>query len=65
VAATIRPGTAALFLLVRRATADKVLDGLRGVGGTVMRTSLDHTKEAALQSALASVQATVPPASSL
>jgi hypothetical protein len=28
--------------------------------GTVMKTSLDHTKEAALQAALAGVQAAVP-----
>jgi uncharacterized membrane protein len=62
VAAAIQPGTAALFLLVRKVTADKVLEGLRGEGGTVMRTSLDHTKEAALQAALAGVQATVPAA---
>jgi uncharacterized membrane protein len=59
VAAAIQPGTAALFLLIRKLTADKVLEGLRGEGGTVMRTSLDHTKEAALQAALADVQATV------
>src|SRR5246127_3078054 len=62
VAASIQPGTAALFLLVRQVTADKGLGGLRGEGGTVMRTSLDHTKEAALQAALAGVQAAVPAA---
>ena len=62
VATAIQPGTAALFLLIRRVTADKVLEGLRGEGGTVMRTSLDHTKEAALQAALAGVQATMPTA---
>ena len=33
VAAAILPGTAALFLLVRKVTADKVLEGLRGEGG--------------------------------
>ncbi len=59
-AATVQPGTAALFALVRKFTADKVLDGLRGDGGTVLKTSLDHTKEAALQVALASVQAVIP-----
>jgi len=62
VAATIQPGTAALFLLIRKVTVDKVLEGLRGEGGTVLRTSLDHTKEAALQEALVRVQATVQPA---
>jgi uncharacterized membrane protein len=58
-AAAIQPGTAALFVLVRKVTADKVLEGLRGEGGTVMKTSLDHTKEATLQAALAGVQAAV------
>jgi uncharacterized membrane protein len=57
-AAAIEPGSAALFLLVRKATEDKVLDRLSGEGGKVMHTSLDHTKEAAL----AGVQAAVPAA---
>ena len=59
-AAAIQPGTAALFLLVRKVTADKVLERLKGEGGTVMKTSLDHTKEAALQAALAEAKAAVP-----
>jgi uncharacterized membrane protein len=63
-AAAIQPETAALFLLVRKVTADKVLEGLKGEGGTVMKTSLDHTKEAALQAALAGVQAAMPASSS-
>ncbi len=54
------PGTAALLALVRKFTTDRVLDGLRGDGGTVLKTSLDHTKEAALQVALAGVQAVIP-----
>jgi uncharacterized membrane protein len=46
-------------------TADKVLEGLKGEGGTaVLKTSLDHTKEAALQAALAGVRAAVPAAAS-
>src|SRR5467141_4705684 len=40
-AAAIQPGTAALFVLVRKVTADKVLEGLKGEGGTVLKTSLD------------------------
>jgi uncharacterized membrane protein len=59
-AAAIQPGTAALFVLVRKITAGKVLEGLKGEGGTVLKTSLDHTKEAALQAALAGVQAALP-----
>src|SRR5580692_5859008 len=62
-AAAIEPGTAALFVLVRKVTADKVLEGLKGEGGKVMKTSLDHTKEAALQAALAGVRAALPAAS--
>jgi len=61
-ASAIQPGTAALFVLVRKVTADKVLERLRGEGGTIMRTSLDHPKEAALQAALAEARAAIPTA---
>ena len=44
---------AALFLLIREMTTDKVLAALHGAGGTVMRSSFDETKEEALQAALA------------
>jgi uncharacterized membrane protein len=52
-AGALQPGTAGLFLLVKKMTTDKVLADLKGVGGTVMRTSFDETKEAALREALA------------
>jgi uncharacterized membrane protein len=52
-AKALQPGTAGLFLLVRKMTTDKVLTDLKGVGGTVMSTSFDETKEAALRDALA------------
>jgi uncharacterized membrane protein len=52
-AGALQPGTAGLFLLIRKMTTDKVLADLRGTGGTVMRTSFDETKEAALRDALA------------
>ena len=58
-AQSLQSGNAALFLLIRKITADKVLADLKGVGGTVMRTSFDHTKEEALRAALAGA---VPPA---
>ena len=54
----LQPGTAGLFLLVRKMTTDKVLANLKGVGGTVMRTSFDETKENALREALAGHAAT-------
>ncbi len=56
-AEVLQPGTAALFLLIRKMTADKVIEDLKGVGGTLLRTSLDHTKEAALRAALAGAAA--------
>ena len=63
VAQTLQSGNAALFLLVRKLTTDKVLEDLKGVGGTVLRTSFDHTKEEALRAALAGLaQAVAPPA---
>jgi uncharacterized membrane protein len=56
VAATLQSGDAALFLLIRKMTADKVLGDLKGVGGKVLRTSFDQTREDALRAALAGVQ---------
>ncbi len=55
--ATIEPGSSALFVLVRRATPDKVLPELRPFGGTVLRTSLPNEQEARLRQALQEVQA--------
>jgi uncharacterized membrane protein len=52
-AGTLQPGTAGLFLLIRKMTADKVLADLKGSGGTLIRTSFDETKEAAIREALA------------
>ena len=48
----LKPGTAGLFLLIRKMTADKVLEDLKGMGGTVIKTSFDHAKEEALKAAL-------------
>ena len=59
VAASIQAGNAALFLLIRKVTADKVLADLKGVGGKVLRTSFDHTKEEALRAALAAAAPSV------
>ena len=45
------PGTSALFVLIRKATADKVLDGLKDFAGKgkVFQTSLSADDEAALR----------------
>ena len=53
---TLQSGNAALFLLIRKMTTDKVAAALQGTGGTVLRSSFDETKEEALQAALAGVQ---------
>lgn len=50
----VGPGKAVLFVLIKKMTDDKVMDALRGSGGTILQTSLDHTKEAALSIAMAS-----------
>jgi len=51
-ASTMASGSSALFVLVRKSTPDKVLEELKGSGGKVLKTSLSHEDEAALQSAL-------------
>jgi uncharacterized membrane protein len=56
-ARTLQSGNAALFLLIRKMTTEKVLAALRGAGGTVLRSSFDETKEEALQAALAGARA--------
>lgn len=58
----LQPGSAALFVLIRKMTADKLLDELQGVGGKVLRTSLDHSKERQLRDALAGALAAEPAA---
>jgi uncharacterized membrane protein len=53
-AQSLQSGNAALFLLIRKMTTDKVLAALHGEGGTVVRTSFDESREQALRAALAS-----------
>ena len=60
-AQSLQSGNAALFLLVRKMTTDKVLAALQGEGGTVIRTSFDESKEDALRAALAGVTPTAAP----
>jgi uncharacterized membrane protein len=50
--ATLKPGSSALFVLVQKATPDKVLEELGGTGGKVLKSSLSHDDEAKLQTAL-------------
>ena len=54
-AAALTPGHAALCVLVRKVTADKVLPAMAEFGGTVLHTSLSAEQEAKLQDALKAV----------
>ncbi len=61
-ATEIQPGNAALFVLVKNMTADKVLREIQDAGGVVLKTSLDDAKEKALRDALAASAAAKPTA---
>jgi uncharacterized membrane protein len=52
VGSTIEPSTSAIFVLVRRATPDKVLADLSRFEGKVLKTSLSNEDEAKLQAIL-------------
>jgi uncharacterized membrane protein len=41
----LQPGSAAVFLLVRKATADKVVPALAQYGGRIIQTSLSTEAE--------------------
>jgi uncharacterized membrane protein len=53
---TLKPGTAALCVLIRQVTPDKVVEEIRQYGGTLIKTNLCHENEAKLREALASAQ---------
>ena len=54
---TFKPGTSALFVLVRKVTPDKVLEALKGFKGKVLQTSLAKDKEEELQAVLSGMSA--------
>lgn len=51
-AESLQPGQAALCVLVRKVTADKVVPAMAQFGGTVLRTSLNEEQEKKLREAL-------------
>jgi uncharacterized membrane protein len=53
---TLKPGTAALCVLVRQMTPDKVVEEIQQFGGTLIKTNLSNENEARLREALAAVQ---------
>ena len=54
---TLKPGTSALCVLIRQATADKVLIEIQGTGGKVLKTNLTKEDETKLQDALTQAKA--------
>ena len=56
-AASLNTGSSVLFVLVRKATPDKVMEELKGSGGKILKTSLSHDDEAKLQAALNAAKA--------
>jgi uncharacterized membrane protein len=60
--ASIHPGDAVLFVLIKRMTTDKVLDAIKDAGGVVLKTSLDETKEKLLRDVLANTAEAKPAA---
>jgi uncharacterized membrane protein len=53
---TLKPGSAALCVLIRQMTPDKVLEEIQKFGGTLIKTNLCNENEAKLREALASAQ---------
>jgi len=53
---TLKPGTAALCVLIRQMTPDKVIEEIQKFGGTLIKTNLCHENEEKLRAALAAAQ---------
>ncbi|MER5468699.1 DUF1269 domain-containing protein [Streptomyces sp. NPDC002935] len=53
----LRPGAAALFVLVKQAAGDKVIPQIAQFGGQLVQTSLSQEQEDALRDAVAAAQA--------
>jgi uncharacterized membrane protein len=55
VQALMKPGTSALFVLDQERNMDAILQGIRGLGGTVIKTNVDVKRARLIQSALVGV----------
>jgi uncharacterized membrane protein len=56
VEALMKPGTSALFVLDREGSLGAILQGIRGLGGTVLRTNVDARRAKLIQSTLAAAE---------
>lgn len=61
IAETLKPGTSALFILVKSSTPDKVAEHIQGTGGKLIKTSLTHEDEDKLQAVLNEVKKVASP----
>jgi uncharacterized membrane protein len=52
----MKPGTSALFVLDKEGDMDAILQGIRGLGGTVLRTNVDLERAKLIQSTLAATK---------
>jgi uncharacterized membrane protein len=52
VALLLRPGTSALFVLDQEGDMEAILQGIRGLGGTVLKTSVDLARAKLIQCTL-------------
>jgi uncharacterized membrane protein len=57
VKALMKPETSALFVLDQEGDMDAILQGIRGLGGTVLRTNVDVKRARLIQSTLAAASA--------
>jgi len=64
-AETLKPGTAALCVLIRSMTPDKVTEEIQKFGGTVIKTNLCHENETKLREALSAVQSSATPTAAI
>jgi hypothetical protein len=53
----IRPGTSALFVLDQEGDMDVILQGIQGLGGTVLKTNVDLERAKLIQSTLTAASA--------
>jgi uncharacterized membrane protein len=53
----IKPGTSTLFVLDREGDMPAILQGIRGLGGTVLKTNVDLERARLIQSTLAAASA--------
>jgi uncharacterized membrane protein len=52
----LKPGTSALFVLDREGDMDAILQGIRGLGGTVLKTNVDLERAKLIQATLAAAE---------